>query len=144
MLDSFESELNTRLPDDYREFLLEWNGGNFEEQAELQFLDHECGEDNAILNQLSGLFDEKNIYDLRRSSEAYGFRQDVVPEYIAIGASQCENMPCISIAGDDFGWVYYWTPGEPWPPGPPSRSFLRPCASSFSAFWDRLGYLVDL
>jgi hypothetical protein len=139
-----ESKIGFPLPDDYRAFLEEWNGGFFRELA--SFLLQDClDEDDPCdwgdVTEMFGLYDATDGFDLRQASGGYGFREDVPAEYIVIGHAFRWPQVCISIAGDDRGQVYYWDPGEPWPARtatPRGRAGLRPVAPSFVRFWDQL------
>lgn len=138
VLEQFELQLAVPLPQDYREFLQQRNGGVFDDDATFPFKDQEDDEDNGKLVMLAGLFDPNRNNDLRRLSLSYGFRSNVPSNYIAIGDSAGWDMWCISIGGTDCGSVHYWQPGEPWPKDPPSSRFLRRCADSFTEFWNGL------
>ena len=125
-----------RLPEDYREFLLEWNGGGFPDIVSFPLLDEE--DEFGMTNELSGLFDPTNQLDLRKVSTSYGFRSTVPLSYIIIGGGVGWNSLCISLDGPDRGHVFYWDPGEPWLEHPPTTQFLRPVAGCFRDFWNAL------
>jgi hypothetical protein len=128
VLAEFERNLpGNRLPDDYREFIQEWNGGGF---GDIVFFPLQDGEDDfGSTNKLYGLFDSTDQFDLRNCSTSYGFRTAVPLKYIAIGGLSWDLL-CIS--------VDLWQPGEPWPEHPPTTRFLRPVAARFRDFWDAL------
>ena len=142
VLKSFERTLlGGELPEDYRDFLLQWNGGNFEAFKSIAFplADDWLDDDYGYIDHLAGLFDESNELDLRNSSSAYGFRAAVPASYISIGDYGDWNQVCISVQGNDVGAVYYWQPGEPWPKEKaPTTRALRPVAKCFSEFWNLL------
>ncbi len=142
VLEAFEQTLpGGKLPADYRDFLLQWNGGNFEAFKSIAFpLADDCLEgDCGYIDHLTGIFDDANELDLRNSSIGYGFRAAVPVSYISIGDYGDWNQVCIAVQGDDAGAVYYWQPGEPWPKeAEPTTRALRPVAKNFSEFWSLL------
>ena len=140
-LEAFERTLpGGKLPADYRDFLLQWNGGDFKAFAAIAFplkddwLEDDCG----YVSGLAGLFNEENGLDLRLCSNAYGFRAAVPESYISIGDYGSWDQLCIAVDGADTGAIYYWQPGEPWPEEEPNTKSLRPVASSFAEFWESL------
>lgn len=145
VLEEFERSLpGGALPAPYREFLLEWNGGEFEDSLGFPLKDSEDEDDFGRIYHFHGLFDPSDGFDLRKSSEGYGFRSDVPDSYIAIGDDHSLNRICLSVFGNDVGSVYWWTPGEPWPKqSEPTRDFLRPVTSSFQEFWRLLFAISD-
>lgn len=142
LLDEFEASLAPGcLPADYRDFLLQWNGGRFSPSLKVGFplQDQDDEDDCGRVFHFFGLFDPAHNFDLRLASNGYGFRQAVPSAYIAIGDDDHWDQVCISTNGSDVGCVYWWTPGEPWPSEQaPTRRFLRPVAASFLEFWDSL------
>jgi len=135
-LAAFETSLASgRLPDDYRAFLLQWNGGYFPDIVNFPFKDEEDVFDFGSINSLEGLYDPSCQLDLRNNSSSYGFHPAVPSTYLAIGGLGW-NQLCISTMGADFGYVYCWHPGEPWPEEPePTTRALRPVSRSFQEFW---------
>ena len=142
LLHEFEASLALDcLPADYRDFLLQWNGGRFDPSLKIAFplQDQDDEDDCGRVFHFYGLFDAADDFDLRLASNRYGFRQAVPRDYIPIGDDYHWDQVCISTSGSDAGCVYWWTPGEPWPNEPaPTRSFLRPVAASFGEFWASL------
>ncbi|PQO26659.1 SMI1/KNR4 family protein [Blastopirellula marina] len=157
-LAAFESTLpEGRLPDEYKAFLREWNGGEFDlelarEGDAYKFIGFSIigddfdgdANDAGLVDFLVGLFDPESIDDLRKGSHAHGFRDAVPSSYLSIGRSNLTtSQVCLSVAGPDFGAVYYWG-GEPWPDEPsPTTDYLFPVAADFAAFWDRIQIVVQ-
>lgn len=155
LLIEFERSLpQNKLPPEYRNFLMEWNGGDFDLVAWRG--EHFIGSNLDIgvlvpgqkhleddfpvyIGELYGLFDPNSSYDLRRSGIAYGFEKAVPSNYLAIGGSSSDTgIVCISIDGDDFGKVYYWC-GEPWEVSTsPNVEYMSFVAHDFQAFWSMI------
>lgn len=143
-----------KLPEDYRDFLLQWNGGEFDIELasdgdSLKYIGFSIigddfdgdANDAGLIEELAGLFDRENINDVRRSSLTHGFRGAVPDSYIAIGGSYLTtSQVCISVNGEDFGAVYYWG-GEPWEEKP-TTEYLFPVAANFSTFWKMIQVVV--
>lgn len=139
---AFEAELGTSLPDDYRAFLLEWNGVFFKDSdAAFLLKDSEDDDTDYFVTRLYGLKDKDTFDDVRRMQSGYAFNERVPREIIAIGDNNSWNHLCISVSGPDRGAIYLWDPGEPWEPdgrNVPTREWLHPVADNFAEFWQAI------
>lgn len=96
----FETKYNINLPIQYREFLLEYNGGNVKPNV-FKISDEE-GE--TAVNTLYGLgiaehYDElSNVFD-----SLYG---EICEEFISIGDDSGGNQICLGIEGNYLGKIY--------------------------------------
>ena len=143
-----------KLPEDYREFLLQWNGGKFHlresdeedlyeyvgfpaflDEDEVEQFDGDANE-AGLIDEFVGFFNEESIDDIRQASGIHGFRGAVPDAYLVIGSSNFEeSLVCISVDGVDFGAIYLWA-GEPWREEPePTTEYLFHVTSSFAKFW---------
>ena len=134
-LSAFEDELKIRFPEDYREFLLAYNGGKPSPGVFDVDIDGFINT-TAILRFLclgSGDFEE---YSLR-----YYFRRykDKLPtSLLAIATELSANKICISISGSDFGRVYFWDHNWEVTERTPDYENVHFLAESFTAFLDML------
>ncbi len=142
MLDSLVKQFGGRLPDDYLEFLRQWNGVFFpNEDPAVRFLDEFDEYDFAMFCRLYGLAGETTLDDLRRSQNGYAFKHRVPASFIAIGDDNSWNRLTLCLDEDRFGHVFFWQPGVPWEEegeNVPTEEYLRPVAHSFREFWDSL------
>jgi hypothetical protein len=104
-VESFERVLGSRLPDEYRNFLLAKNGGWPDSDLMFPISDAPFDE-HGILNCLFGLFDENEMYDLREEFETYLGR--IPANLVPIGEDPGGNLICLATSGVDRGMIYYW------------------------------------
>lgn len=129
----FESLIEARLPEDYRAFLLEHNGG--ETDPNIFFISEEQGSD--ILDRLLALIKEPEHSSLYWSYDCYLGRMP--SNIIPIGDDPGGNNVCISVSGADYGSIYFWDhDGEPEEDEQPYYENLYLMAASFSEFLNNL------
>jgi hypothetical protein len=141
-LEEFESILSAKLPREYREFLLEWNGVHFRlgERTTSAVCPTQPANDHSectpswdawnpsrrrsifdSISQIEALFglpESKLIDDytsLWQSNLLHGFRERVPARFLVIGQGIYSiTLVCMSLAGPDRGHIYDWaTPIEP-------------------------------
>jgi hypothetical protein len=128
-----EEELGARLPDDYRAFLIKFNGGRpepnwFPMQGELGV----GGVDLFLGIRRPGEWDDL-LTAKRRLLER------MPPHMLPIAHAECGNLICLSLGGSDSGSVYYWDheleadEGEE-----PTYANLSHVADSFATFWEAI------
>lgn len=116
-IEALEREIGTRLPDDYRTFLLESDGG-IPETNEFEI----PGEDND-----SGVNEFLSVAEIRsvRAEDAGRFADDAVP----IAHAEGGNLVFLDVAsGGVLFWDHEFENARPW----------RRLASGFGAFWESL------
>jgi len=102
----FEQELNATLPDDYKRFLLKWNGCYFQDEVRYPYLEPCPYGEYGIVECFCGLNTGYDSADLRRQLKVWGERlgTDVIP----IGDDIFSDQICLSITGRYYGKVYFW------------------------------------
>jgi cell wall assembly regulator SMI1 len=100
---SFEAEIGNKLPADYKEFLLTYNGGM---PSKCRFLiSEEQGYTSAEL--FYGLTDDKD-YGLRRNYSLFRIYNDVHQTIIPIAEDAGGNRICIGLSGENNNKIYFW------------------------------------
>lgn len=132
-LSRFESAIGQRLPDDYRAFLLEHNGGDPEPAI---FAIGEA-EGTDVVQEFYGLHDGPDFLRLDRAWE--GHREWVPATLIPIAYDPGGNMICLGVRGEERGTIFVWdhelAPGEG---GIETFENITPIAPSFAVFLDSL------
>ena len=100
-IQALEGQLGARLPDSYRTFLLEHNGGK--PSSDIFFISEREGTDS--LRFLFGMADHE-YYSL--TDQIRGFSNWIPANFIPIGCDDFGNVICLSIKGEDVGKVYFW------------------------------------
>ena len=121
-LRAIEAKLGVTLPDDYRAFLHEHNGGS-PEPSDFVISDDE-GEDTVSV--LYGLHRDAN-YSLEGNLAAY--KTHIPRSMIPIGEDPGGNQLCLGLVGAERGRVYFWDH---------ETLNINEIAPSFSAFLDSL------
>ncbi len=102
-LEAFESLIGSRFPGDFRQFLLDHNGGR---PAFDHLLDAERDDSLACLNSTYGLHDGPEYC---RMDSTFDTLRDVLPAgLISFGDDPGGNLFCIGVAGEYRGRVYLW------------------------------------
>lgn len=136
-----EQHINATLPEGYRDFLLQWNGCGFVDNVPaFDLADSRFEEEYGTMDRLFGLPTKSGGADLRLKSSGYQFRERVPERFLAIGDNPYQEFVCISLAGDDRGSVFLWSPGEAWEPDEnvPTMEYLYLAAKTFRQFFDSL------
>lgn len=103
-LASFERELGGRLPDPYRRFLLQTNGGRPPQEKDTIDIEGLPGSPAGV-QVFFGLSDSLECYDLRLNKETLCER---IPErLLAIACDSFGSVFCISLQGADRGAVFF-------------------------------------
>ncbi len=98
-----ELEFNLNLPEDYKEFLLKFNGGLpwLDEYVVDGFYEEYCG-----IQVLYGIGREIQSSCLDYNIKAY--RERINNDLIPIGCSGTNDAICLAIKGNSYGSVYFW------------------------------------
>lgn len=100
-LEKFEAHLQVQLPADYRQFLLEYNGGRPEPNL-FTFHGQEEGSDCHYLLGLNG----SDGFDLRPFIETH--KERLPAGLFAIAYDSLGNLICLSTRKEDLGRIYFW------------------------------------
>ncbi len=99
---AFEAKLGATLPDDYRTFLLEVNGGRTAKSHRTFPVDG----DASILNSLVSLNDPDDARDLAERNKL--IRDDLPPDLLLVGSDDGGARICLCIRGPHRGEVWYF------------------------------------
>lgn len=131
---TFEAAIDAGLPEDFRAFLLEINGGRTAEDAAV----FAVGRDKTNLNSLLSLGDPDGARDLAKRNAT--IRDDMPPELLLIGNDDGGARVCLCIRGDHRGEVWYFDTADRRPEGSNPRVLwhdrrdMTKIADSFAAF----------
>lgn len=134
-LERFEKQIGARLPEDYRLFLLEQNGGHFPHDVIHVAPEVDYSKDCLGVKEVYGLgvkrYGLEVTYRDLNSSLPKGF--------VPIGDDGLGNQICIVVSGCDVGSIWLWDHeaglSDTWPPENSHR-----IADSFSRFIDSMIY----
>ena len=142
VLANAEAELGCRLPEDYRDFLLQYGGNGYLRSRHL--LGSQLGQegiDCPVIDVLYG-YRPGELFDLVNEWDA--FRERIPRELVPIGVDGGRDQYCLSIAGKDRGAIFFWdAEDEPAayfgpPPMPDIWSNCTLYAHSFAEFLEAL------
>src|SRR5882672_8682020 len=101
-IEKLEAIVGEKLPDDYRGFLLDFNGGKPEDnEFDIPQIKNKSG-----VNRFYGLLDERKSGDLLHERELMISR--VPDKMLAIGDDSSGNSVCLSLRPDTFGQLFFW------------------------------------
>lgn len=137
---AFEKSLGERLPDDYRAFILEVNGGRTADEATTFRMGKGGGETN--LGGLLSLSDPKGVRNIEERNEL--IRDDMPPELLLIGSDEGGSRVCLCVRGPHKGEVWFYDTADRRPSGSNprvawhDRRDMRKLADNFRAFMSSL------
>ncbi len=98
----FERKIGTRLPEEYRQFLIEYNGGK---PSPCDFRISEKEREDS-LHHFYGLHDGPVYLNLEQAYESYKAR--VPTTMIPFADDPAGNAICIGIGSNDTGKIFFW------------------------------------
>jgi cell wall assembly regulator SMI1 len=101
-IENFEATIGKTLPNDYKTFLLTFNGGEPEDN-EFSVPKAKTGSNVRVFY---GLTDKHGEGDLFHEHEVLIER--VPAGILPIGGDSCGNCICLSLRSDTFGQVFFW------------------------------------
>jgi hypothetical protein len=131
---NFEKHIKTRLPDEYRKFLLTYNGGYPEPDGFMYIRNNIKYTSNVdFFLSLDGDEDD-DIYDFIET-----YRNRIPPELLPIAYDSSGNLICIAILGDHIGTIYFWDHEEEYEEGEiPGYKNVFMVQPSFNKFLNNL------
>lgn len=134
-LTEFEIELKARLPADYRNFLLTHNGGK--PTPGIFDVDIDGFKNTTAVRRFLCLGDgDFEEYSLRKYLRKY--RARLPANLLAIANELSASKICISIAGNDFGIIYFWDHNWEVTERTPDYENVHFLAENFNAFLEIL------
>jgi hypothetical protein len=132
-LANLERTIGLRLPDDYKAFLLQYNGGE-PDRAKFQT------QDGKVEGWIAKFLPLAEVDDANLLEEIEGITQTgQIPEnLIPIAVLPNDDRIVLSVKGPDRGAVYYWAWEEEDEDHEPSYDYMRVIANSFSDFLNSL------
>ncbi len=143
-LERFEGLIGHRLPDDYRYFLINCNGGYVGGRYWFRGKNPEGREVEAGVHHIGGFRDESH-FSLLWTWDCYDGR---IPDaLIWINDDPFGNAICLGVAGEQRGKVYFWAhenePDEDWDGSVESADNVTLIANSFTEYVAGLRELDD-
>lgn len=133
-IDAVEKQLGLEFPKDFRDFLLQSNGGRLEDN---EFDVPRIGTGAGGIVEFFGIRPGHRIEDL--SSEFTRMEARVPKGFVPVADAEGGNVICICAKGRDSGAVFYWDHElEPSEGKKPTRRNLFKVADNFSQFWEML------
>ena len=131
----FEEQIGNSLPDDYRHFLVNCNGGYVGGRVWFRGVNPNGVEVEAGVDHVGGFRDE-SYFSLTSSRECYDGR---IPDYIIwIHDDPFGNAICLGVAGKHRGRVYFWDhenkPEEEWDRSVEAAENVTVIANSFTDY----------
>ncbi len=130
---AFETEIGQRLPDDYRAFLLHYNGGR-PAQRGFQFARRANFHVHAVVHWFLSLHDGE-ASNLEHTARALHRR--IPPDTLPIANDPYGSFVLLGLGGESRGKVYFWD-HERLAAGPPEWSNVDLVADSFDGFLRQL------
>lgn len=133
---AWEVRRGTRLPLEYRRFLLLTNGGSI--RPHTFAIDHPKIPER--LHAIDWLYNwETALHRSQEPERVPAHLRNAPPDHLAIGITESELMLMIPLSGGGAGTIVAWSTDlyNPWGEG--ENNLVVPVAPSFSAFLDSLG-----
>jgi hypothetical protein len=131
-LESFEKFIQIKLPVDYREFLLQYNGGKPQPSG---FWIHPYDDGDSVY-QFLGLHDgpKGRSIDTCKGEELYGIPRSLLP----IGDDGLGNSICLGLSESTYGEIFFLDHDEHPYHDPESPDGIIKLSNSFTEFCDSL------
>ncbi len=101
-LTELESQINGTLPDDYRQFILQFNGGYFREPT-IEPVSEGCPAD--ALTYLHGIGAPHWSAELGYPTTLSLFEDNDPPQILPIGGTAMGGLVVMFVTGDEIGWI---------------------------------------
>jgi len=104
VLDALEQSWAMKLPKDYRDFLLEYNGGS-PDKTLFHFINYNNKRDSSLINEFFGIY-KSHVNNLLQNIKDIGDRYPL--DSFPIADDQFGNRICLIVKGKNRGKVYFW------------------------------------
>ncbi len=110
-LEHFEKKLGFSLPSDYKDFMLEDNGGTPEEDLAFSFIDVTTNStNNSDLREFFVLYEDEdndNFDDILRIYNSMVSEKLIPPFFLPIGDDSGGNPICMNLSEDEYGSILF-------------------------------------
>lgn len=110
-ISEFEETLLIELPEPYRNFMLQNNGGTPESELTFEFVDGDNGfTSGSTVAEFLVIypFGEISLYnDIKISYDSMLEEEEISANYLPIAIDEVDNSILISVEGEDYGKIYY-------------------------------------
>jgi len=131
-LEEFEKEIGVKLPDEYRKYLIQYNGAKFENNT--FSLNWDKGNKSTI-HSMYGIANKPKWFSIREQNP-YLYDINVVKKgYLSIGSDGLGNQILIKLKWPNKGAIYFWDHEKPFLR---FKNVLLKQADSFIEFVDNL------
>ena len=134
-INNVETRIGFTLPNDYKNFLLNHNGG-IPTPNEFKFINTNNESSNSLEDFFHSIFEENGEGNLERKYIYLTNSNRIIGNILPIASDPFGNFVCISLDGEDKGKVYFWD--HELEPEEPSYENLSLIANSFSEFLNNL------
>jgi hypothetical protein len=135
MLTDFERKTGRKIPDAYRAFLMQHNGGR-PDPSEFRMTSPRGRSEFVAIRCFFGIGMAEDTFDLEYALATFGSR--IPARLFPIARDPGGNLVCISTASSDQERVYFWDHEREAGEGePPSEANLVLLAESLQAFLDK-------
>jgi hypothetical protein len=137
-LSEFEDKRGLTFPEDYRNFLLQTNGGQ-PEPSTFHFRSEENKEEDSLIDFFFSFAPTRQLYGIEENLEEYEGR---IPDgLLPIACDPFDNLVLISFIEGTYGKIYFWDHEKELTH--PDRTRLPCLANSFTEFTRKLRYEQD-
>ncbi len=127
-----EERFGARLPEDYRRFLLQHNGGR-PDPADFRLADRQGAYTDSRVEAFLSVYDGEHFNFEKVLACFKGPEPRIPANLVPIARDPFGNLICLSIAGPDGGTVYFWD-HERESEGEPTYDNVDRIADSFGEF----------
>lgn len=129
---SFEQELGVKLPNDYRDYLIEYNGGEFEKDV-FEIIGDEGN--RTSIHIMYAMAEEPEWASLQKVNEYFDGVDLKKEKFVSIASDPLGNQILLKLNKPNIGSIYFWDHEVPFRE---IKKILLKQASSFTEFINKL------
>ena len=140
-IEKYTNELNINLPEDYKNYLLKYNGGHpiKDGYPMIECIDNDPNDNNGDIAWFYAIYDGEHNNFLKAHYRFKIWQKRMPDELIPIGRGSGGDKICISVKGNNYGKVYFWDhEQEAYEGEEPDYSNVHLIANSFADFINSL------